>query len=574
VKFLFISLTCIHLLFAQQIVKKPYLSWQHDTNTTITISWETDVALNSIVEYGTTFPLSESVVADSLCTLHHMELTGLTPNTTYYYRVSSTNGPTSEVYQFTTAYAHKTSFRFAIMGDDQGGNQVHQDIINAIETFNPDFLINTGDLVKAAKNLSYWEAFFDIEKGLIGYVPLMPARGNHDDDGNNYQKFFALPNNTNPAYELWYAFSYGNAYFIVLESGLSSSWIPPGRPEYEWLKSQLENEAQNYDWRFVVFHNPPYGSGHHFGDEDMQNYWVPLFEANDVDICFNGHNHFYERSIKEGVQYLTVGGGGAHLEAFEDSTANPYRVFFEESYHYGIVDIDGPTLTFTAYRLDGSVIEQFQITKDISLPIFLTDFQAFPQNNGTTLVKWRTESEIDVLGFNLYREMEGTSVRLRVAGYETNEELQGAIYSNIRREYEFEDVFFSREVKYHYWLEARFVDGSVETFGPTEVDFQENPIPTAHQLRISNYPNPFNMQTIITVSVPVVASRYRMLKAEIFDLTGRRVFSFTKHNVDTEEIQFRWDGKDDFGRALSSGIYLLRVNWAGIENIHKITLLK
>jgi phosphodiesterase/alkaline phosphatase D-like protein len=57
------------------------------TNTSVTISWETDVAGNSIVNYGTDQALDSSVVDLEERQLHSLTLTGLDTNTTYYYQV-------------------------------------------------------------------------------------------------------------------------------------------------------------------------------------------------------------------------------------------------------------------------------------------------------------------------------------------------------------------------------------------------------------------------------------------------------------------------------------------------------
>ena len=78
------------------------------TDTTAVVTWTTDEASDSIVQYGTTsgsYPLSKN--SNNLVTSHSVTLTGLNDNTTYFFRVESTdssgNGPTiSNELNFTT----------------------------------------------------------------------------------------------------------------------------------------------------------------------------------------------------------------------------------------------------------------------------------------------------------------------------------------------------------------------------------------------------------------------------------------------------------------------------------------
>lgn len=60
--------------------------------TTITVSWTTIDPANGIVSYGTTLAFGQSVSASEVAINHSITLTGLTPGTTYYLRVSGTGG--------------------------------------------------------------------------------------------------------------------------------------------------------------------------------------------------------------------------------------------------------------------------------------------------------------------------------------------------------------------------------------------------------------------------------------------------------------------------------------------------
>ncbi len=76
------------------------------TTSSATISWSTNEAGNSVVEYGTTTSYGFTQTNPAMTTSHSISLSGLLPSTTYHYRVKSTdeseNTGVSEDYTFTT----------------------------------------------------------------------------------------------------------------------------------------------------------------------------------------------------------------------------------------------------------------------------------------------------------------------------------------------------------------------------------------------------------------------------------------------------------------------------------------
>jgi hypothetical protein len=79
---------CSHPSHAQQVTRGPYL--QQGTPTSIVVRWRTDVPTDSRVSYGLT-PGNLTFVADDavLTTEHVVTLTGLNPDTNYYYSIDA-----------------------------------------------------------------------------------------------------------------------------------------------------------------------------------------------------------------------------------------------------------------------------------------------------------------------------------------------------------------------------------------------------------------------------------------------------------------------------------------------------
>lgn len=68
------------------------LTLSNVTETSATFSWNTDEAANAVVEYGPTGAYGSSSTDSSLATSHSITLTGLSSNTSYHYRIKSTDG--------------------------------------------------------------------------------------------------------------------------------------------------------------------------------------------------------------------------------------------------------------------------------------------------------------------------------------------------------------------------------------------------------------------------------------------------------------------------------------------------
>ncbi|MFQ5583749.1 MAG: T9SS type A sorting domain-containing protein, partial [Calditrichia bacterium] len=70
-----------------------------------------------------------------------------------------------------------------------------------------------------------------------------------------------------------------------------------------------------------------------------------------------------------------------------------------------------------------------------------------------------------------------------------------------------------------------------------------------------NYPNPFNPVTTITYQLPV-ASKVRL---EIYNILGQKVRTLVDAQQPAEYYTIQWDGKNDHGRQVGSGLYIYRL---------------
>ena len=84
-----------------------------------------------------------------------------------------------------------------------------------------------------------------------------------------------------------------------------------------------------------------------------------------------------------------------------------------------------------------------------------------------------------------------------------------------------------------------------------------------------NYSNPFNPETTIEYFVPGKA----YVEIELFDLLGQ-VRKLVAGDKNCGRYQVVWDGLDDHGTQVSSGVYLYTVTAGQFKGTHKLLLIK
>lgn len=94
--------------------------------------------------------------------------------------------------------------------------------------------------------------------------------------------------------------------------------------------------------------------------------------------------------------------------------------------------------------------------------------------------------------------------------------------------------------------------------------------PRSLGLAVRNWPNPFNPVTTVAFSLP----RDGDVTVEVLDLQGRRLRALATGHRSAGEHRVTWDGRDDAGRAVASGVYLVRAAGAGMVTFHKVVLAR
>jgi predicted MPP superfamily phosphohydrolase len=273
-------------------------------------------------------------------------------------------------------------FNFAAVGD-WGCTSNTNNTVNNIVGKNPELVLALGDY---SYNTTSDDCWFKIVKPIEDKMKI--EIGNHDHRGlgqlSRYMNHFGVT-------EQYYSFDYQNVHFIALST---ETPFAVNSAQYNFVKNDLSKAASdpNIDWIVVYYHRPMYTiPSTHSAISSLRSTYHPLFEQYGVDLVLQGHNHNYQRTYPiifnstrpkhpietstnkttytdpdEGQIFATVGTGGAELYPFKDQKDSNY--YYAKQYiGYGILNVDitnnGKTLTGKFYSNNGTIIDQFTITK-------------------------------------------------------------------------------------------------------------------------------------------------------------------------------------------------------------------
>ena len=369
------------------------LTWSGDPQTTQSIQWRTGPSVpGGQVQWvkksaynrfqparpkrakATTFRMEDAnLLNDPVIHRHTATLTGLEPDTTYLYSVGDGSGDGwSEMAEFTTAPGRAEPFSFVYMGDAQNGLERWGSLVHNAFRQRPDaaFYIMAGDLVNRGNERDDWDSFFHSARGIYDRRPVVPAIGNHENQGGHpgmYLQMFDLPKNGPESIEpeRAYTFRYSNAEFFVLDSNLT--------PESQsaWLENALKSSTAT--WKFAVYHHPAYSSKPERDNPGIRDHWTPMFDKYHLDMALQGHDHAYLRtypmkdqkkagSTAEGTVYIVSVSGTKYYEQ-DPREYTEFGMTNTSTFQVLDIQISGNRLVYRSYDTDGKLRDNLIIEK-------------------------------------------------------------------------------------------------------------------------------------------------------------------------------------------------------------------
>jgi 3',5'-cyclic AMP phosphodiesterase CpdA len=220
---------------------------------------------------------------------------------------------------------------FAIVGDNQGNNDVLARIIKEINASEASFVVHLGDMVPSGDEREYDDFLATMA---VLAVPWFSVPGNHDVRGEGlalYEQLLA------PRY---YRFEHQSYTWLFLDNsplGLDES-------QQQWLEEQLQGDKPALLFMHVPLYDPR-GRGHSFLDLAEAGMVMSLLKKAPTGVqgVFAGHIHMFHTEQVEGITFTVSGGGGAPLYAAPDEGG---------FHHYALVRLREGTVEVDPYPVE------------------------------------------------------------------------------------------------------------------------------------------------------------------------------------------------------------------------------
>jgi hypothetical protein len=297
---------------------------------------------------------------------------------------------------------------FAVIGDfgigvrrastpDRCQREVAAALERAVDARGVRLLLTTGDNIYAGKTLlgipfgatgdeddDWFFTFYQPYRYIINRIPVYPAVGNHDtseteasDDRQQLLDNFYLnerftgeesAGRSSIGPGLMYRFHYGSDIeFVCVDTSRQSFLFGDRFFEHKNHASFLEAAfpdlaAGGADiWRIPFTHHPPFCAGpQHSNSKSMIKHLVPRFKQSGVRAVFSGHEHNYQYSRVEGINYFITGAGGKVRLEPPSNFADAHTTCWAASGNFLIVDVSATQMVVMPMGrigLEGELIE-------------------------------------------------------------------------------------------------------------------------------------------------------------------------------------------------------------------------
>jgi hypothetical protein len=109
-------------------------------------------------------------------------------------------------------------------------------------------------------------------------------------------------------------------------------------------------------------------------------------------------------------------------------------------------------------------------------------------------------------------------------------------------------------------------------YATMDAGFTPKIIPVSYKL-LQNYPNPFNPNTTIKFGIPESGDNKRV-SLKIFNILGQEVSTLVNGNMEAGYHEIKWNGSNQRGVPVSSGVYFYRLIGEGIHQVKKMVLIR
>ncbi|MFC4995116.1 fibronectin type III domain-containing protein [Rubritalea tangerina] len=279
---------------------KHRLMWIENPSSEATIGWVQESGKPGVVHYGKVDQKRKHHLYEKSQQVHRtvpigkgvncfVKLTGLEPDTAYFYVIKDASGVSRRL-KFHTAPATNKAITFINGGDSRSNRKTRQELNKIVAKLKPLFVSFSGDMIGSPTH-DQWDKWFEdwqltiSEDGTI--IPIVAHRGNHENKKDAISKEFDTPA------DVYYAFTVGKN---LLRYYALNSEIPAEGAQSAWLDQDLGKHAGSVTYTAAGYHKPmrPHVSKKKEGTNPYK--WAPIFYKHGVDLAFESDSHCIKRT--------------------------------------------------------------------------------------------------------------------------------------------------------------------------------------------------------------------------------------------------------------------------------------
>ncbi len=515
------------------------------SSSEILLTWQMNATNNHTgfkIERYETNPEDYTQIGEVTAEKRSFNDTGLSPNRTYVYHICATNGVDSEWSEEASATTPPEVATIVVDDNLDNSDGYSESSSNYWQNYTENncyqgdakFTYTKSDWARFTPQITspgYYQIWvrwpyrpWGSGRSRIKYI-VYYGNGQNSDDYVFNQKEEQYPNDGE-----WKPL--GESATFPLFSG---AYVEASFPdEYQEDQMNIIVDAVKFKWCGDI--DPP---------EAPTNFTATAISSSEILLTWqmnatNNHTGFkIERYATNPNDFTLIGEVAAEKRSFKDTGLTPNRTYV---YHICAIYEDG----------DSKWSDEASATTPDVVPTDPTNLTGTLMANDEIRLSWQDSSNNEI-GFKIERsESDNTHFSL--------------IYTTDANAIEHTDPSRLPGTVYFYRVCATNGIGDSDWAGPvciiTPPPLRKNKldmatgrgiVPEAFALH-PNYPNPFNPSTTIRYDLPEVSH----VKIKIYDMMGREVITLLDHKVEAGSHEVQWNGKDQFGFQVASGIYLLQ----------------
>jgi len=243
-------------------------------------------------------------------------------------------------------------------------------------------LLTTGDNIYAGHKLlgipigatgdeddDWFFTYFQPYRYIINRIPVYPSIGNHDaaesedcDDRAQVEDNFYIreriageeaAGRASFGPGLFYRVRYGSQIEFVCIDTSKESFFRGHRlfefpKHWEFVDASFPASTGEPMWRIPFAHHPPFSAGPRHHNTESMGRLLPLFQRASVRAMFAGHEHNFQHSRVDGIDYFVTGAAGRARDGMPDRFEEAHTESWSAACHFLLVRIDGDRMVVRA----------------------------------------------------------------------------------------------------------------------------------------------------------------------------------------------------------------------------------